>query len=93
MPKLITEFEEGFTLIQDKESDMVPLSCPVCNYFIDTDQDAQYYNEYKCCFDCGVKWAEGMNKEKWLKGWRPSSDIIQEDKNFRRKMISPLRFD
>jgi hypothetical protein len=93
MSKKITEFSEGFMLIQDEDMDSVPLACPVCDYFIDTDQHAEYYAKYKCCFDCGVKWAEGMNKENWKNGWRPDKEVIEAEKNFRRKMVSPLRFD
>jgi hypothetical protein len=93
MSKKITEFEEGFVLIQDENLEASALSCPVCDYFIDNDQHAQYYSQYNCCFDCAVKWAEGLNKDKWKKGWRPSTEEIEEEKIFRRKMITPLRFD
>ena len=47
MSKKITRFEEGFVLIQDDTQDDIPLTCPVCEYFISTDQDVFYYTQHK----------------------------------------------
>ena len=42
MSKIIKKFDEGFTLIKDEIENDVPLTCPVCEYFIRTDQDVFY---------------------------------------------------
>lgn len=92
MSKIIKKFDEGFTLIKDEIENDIPLTCPVCEYFIRTDQDVFYYSQHKCCFECAVKWAEGSNRVKWKEGWRPDSSIIEEEKKIRRKLVTPIRF-
>ena len=92
MSKEITKYKEGFFIIQEKSENDVPLICPVCDFFIGTDQDVFYYTQHKCCFECSIKWAEGHNKEKWKNGWRPSKEEISKEKSRRRKLITPLRF-
>jgi len=92
MNKKITKFDEGFVLIQDEIEDDIPLACPVCEYFISTDQDVFYYAQNKCCFECSVKWAEGSNRKKWKNGWRPTAEIVNKEKKLRRKLVTPLRF-
>jgi len=91
MSKKITRFEEGFVLIQDDTQDDIPLTCPVCEYFISTDQDVFYYTQHKCCFECAITWAEG-SREEWKNGWRPDPEIIDKEKKLRRKLVTPIRF-
>ena len=53
--------------------------------------DAQYWNEYECCQECAIMWAEGANKEKWKKGWRPEEEVITSEVQRRSKLVPRLK--
>ena len=65
---------QKYAVLKPDNFKMIPLDCPVCKFFMLKDDDIQYYNEYACCKECAITWAEGPNKEKWKEGWRPADD-------------------
>jgi len=77
-----------YAVVKHDSFELTPLDCPVCKFFMMTDEDLQYFNEYKCCKECGITWAEGPNKEKWKEGWRPNPDVINE-KSITRSILVP----
>jgi hypothetical protein len=62
-------------------SDM-SLFCSVCNFSLDYRHDFSYYNKYKCCRHCAMKWAESQY-DKWNQGWRPTTEEIDKYKQDR----------
>jgi len=70
---------DGFIVIKQKDNKklIMPFVCPVCNTFMREMNDSDYYRIFECCSHCAMKWAEGINREKWLSGWRPSKDEIK----------------
>ena len=84
--------EDGFVIVKDRGIKGQPLDCPVCGYFMLTDSDTQFWNDYQCCHECGVMWAEGPNKEKWKKGWRPEAEVIKLEVERRSKIVPRLKF-
>lgn len=82
---------EEFLVIKDERLEVTPLTCPVCGYFMTTASDEFFWQTYECCQECGVTWAEGRNKKKWKKGWRPKPEVIKEQVERRRKIIPRLK--
>ena len=87
----ITYHEEGFVVVKDRDLNIQPLACPVCAYFMKSSMDTYYWNHYECCEECGITWAEGPNKRKWKKGWRPAEEDILSEVQRRAKMIPRLK--
>jgi hypothetical protein len=90
--KEVSYHEDGFIVIRDTSVDIPPISCDVCSFFIKTAADTESWKEYKCCRECAVTWAEGLNKKKWIEeGWRPSKKVIQREVEKRTKIVSRLK--
>jgi hydrogenase maturation factor HypF (carbamoyltransferase family) len=64
----------------------IPLFCPVCDVSMTDKDDDAYFRTLSCCKNCGMTWAE-VNREKWLSGWRPAVDLVQQELNSRRTHI------
>lgn len=83
----------GFAIIIPNETGVVvPLSCPVCSMMLSTSEDSEYFREKKCCYKCGIKWAD-QNKELWNSGWRPSTESIEEEVKERQSFPVCLNLD
>ena len=92
LSKQITYHKSGFITIKDGSVDVPPISCDVCGYFIKAATDVEAWKEYKCCRECAVTWAEGLNKKKWIEeGWRPSKKAIKIEVEKRAKIVSRLK--
>jgi len=89
--KEVIYHKDGFVIIKDSDLDIQPIDCPVCGYFMTTSSDTQYWNEYECCQECGITWAEGPNKKKWKDGWRPDKNIIKKEIKKRSKIVPRLK--
>jgi hypothetical protein len=68
---------------------ITPLFCEVCEYPMKTSDDSAAYKMFGCCDRCALKFAFG-NKEKWEKGWRPTSEDLKEYKEERELLAKPL---
>ena len=55
----------------------VPLDCPVCKLAMRRQGDLDMYDVYACCEDCSLRFAQ-PNREKWLAGWRPTNEAIEQ---------------
>ena len=67
----------------------VPLFCNICNLSMSGQLDNMYYEKFKCCSSCGIKWAD-PNQERWRLGWRPEKVEIKEEVN--RRISIPISF-
>mgnify|MGYP001568265205 FL=1 len=80
---------DNLILIKPKKMSrkIVPFLCPVCKLYMRNKDDMIYYQEYECCSHCAIKWAEGINKNKWInEKWRPSKKELKEYINLRKSI-------
>ena len=87
----ITYHEDGFVISKEPGNSTQPLDCHVCGYFMLTDTDSHDWNEYSCCHECTITWAEGPNKKKWKSGWRPDPEVITTEVKRRSKIVPRLK--
>tara|TARA_R110001583_G_scaffold16272_8_gene66676 strand:- start:13225 stop:13533 length:309 start_codon:yes stop_codon:yes gene_type:complete len=66
-------------IINNRDGLCVPLFCPICEFVMNTSDDFDFYQEFSCCEECGVRFAQSRRKE-WLEGWRPEKDDIKKIK-------------
>lgn len=71
------EERKGYRIIRrgDFESDMSPLSCPICNCIVIDELDTLAISRSKACLDCEREVID-PNRLKWIEGWRPSEGEI-----------------
>jgi hypothetical protein len=81
MHKKITK-EMYSIIIDDNDSDHVPLFCNVCCLPMLMAEDDTSYRTFQCCSRCSTMWAY-QDKEKWSNGERPEQSIIDKDKELR----------
>jgi hypothetical protein len=72
-------------IIDDNDSDQVPLFCKVCNLPMLKNEDDSSYRMFQCCAHCSTMWAY-QDKEKWSNGERPEQNIIDKDKELRTRV-------
>lgn len=76
--RLIAEHPDGYFVVIPKEkSNKSPIACPVCETLFKTSDDDVAYLQFECCHFCSSAFAN-PNREKWLKGWRPSTAEIEQ---------------
>ncbi len=80
-----------YIIVKPDNFKLIPIDCPVCEFFMLKDDDIQYYNEYQCCKECAITWAEGPNKEKWKEGWRPDIKDVKKKTSIRRALVPRLK--
>jgi hypothetical protein len=74
--RLIAKHDAGFYLIKPADcKDGQPLFCPTCEHLMLTSFDEEVYQKFGCCDRCANDWAY-PNKEKWMSGWRPTSEEV-----------------
>lgn len=73
------EQKEGYRLIKrgDVKIKTVTLDCPLCECVVSDELDEISISRSSCCHDCEIEIAD-PNREKWLKGWRPSGIELHE---------------
>jgi len=54
-----------------------PFFCPVCEQVLSNTLDIESYHDVKCCRDCENDFVD-KNRVKWLEGWRPSKNEIED---------------
>lgn len=81
---------DGFVVLVDESSETPPLDCPVCEYFMRTSTDFEYWQKYGCCEECGIKWAEGFYRKEWKEGWRPDPEEIHLEVERRSTLVPRL---
>ena len=57
--------------------------CLICNYPLIYFEDFNTNDEYGCCHECYLSFAEARRKE-WLEGWRPTEKKIKSYINLRK---------
>lgn len=84
----MTETNHGCTMIvPNSELDVIPLSCPICNFLLRDHDDAIEYQKLNCCLECAESWAY-PDIERWESGWRPSPTQVKVEINKRNNMPS-----
>lgn len=74
--RLISKNPEGYSIIIPEHIDEhIPLSCPICDCLLRSQEDEMAYVDFECCSFCAMKWAH-PNRERWEKGWRPTSEQV-----------------
>ena len=61
---------------------MKNISCFVCECIIIDEIDEISINRSGCCFDCENEVVD-TNRKKWLEGWRPDSNLVEQIKSLR----------
>ena len=69
----------------------ISLTCPVCEEVMIKKEDDIYFKKFKCCFLCGIEWAD-TNREKWNNGWRPSESKIKKSLKIRNSSSRSFSF-
>ena len=64
--------------------------CNICSYPLLSKEDFRYNEEFNCCNECFLTFAESRKVE-WQKGWRPEkskidSYILIRNKNNRKEI-------
>ena len=59
--------------------------CDICSYPLVMRVDFMKHDEYGCCFECYMTFAEAR-KEEWKKGYRPDQTKVDEYIYLRKKM-------
>ena len=72
-------------IIDENDSDQVPLFCEVCCLPMTRNEDDISYSEFKCCDHCSTMWAY-QDKDKWKNGERPDQNTINKDKELRTRI-------
>tara|TARA_A100000164_G_C21927299_1_gene783776 strand:+ start:1564 stop:1848 length:285 start_codon:yes stop_codon:yes gene_type:complete len=83
--KVKVSLSEHYWVVENKDHDPVPLDCPVCELLLSDKKDVISYKQNKCCKSCSDVFFY-PNKEKWKKGWRPSLDEINNQREKRQSV-------
>jgi hypothetical protein len=68
-----------FYVIKNKNAQqLIPLFCTICSFPLLSHDDFMSQREYSCCLKCNMRWVE-PDKNRWLDGWRPSKEQINEE--------------
>ena len=64
--------------------------CVICDYILNSKEDFESAETFKCCHNCFLTFVEARKSE-WKEGWRPSKSrikeyIINKDINFKNKI-------
>lgn len=83
-----TTIRDGYRIVKRGNSEFTsfPLSCSLCECVLIDEIDEISMVRSGCCFDCEHEVSD-PNRERWLIGWRPSSEEINEIKS--RRLASP----
>lgn len=84
----IVEVKRGYRIVRrgNMEMDSFPLACSVCDCVLIDEIDEISVVRSGCCFDCEHEVAD-KNRQRWLEGWRPPAEVINEIKS--RRLASP----
>jgi len=88
----ITHYNNDIIITRPKEDrEYVSLTCPVCEESMIKFEDDVYFKKFRCCFLCGLEWAD-TNREKWESGWRPSKSKIKKSLKIRNSSSRSFSF-
>lgn len=83
---------EGVTIIKPKKKiRILPAQCPVCDVLFSSSLDLEAYSNSECCAYCETNYAY-VDRESWLKGERPSREIVEKDLRSRKMSTIDLKF-
>lgn len=77
----------------DKRTDPaegIPMFCSICNFALRTYEDRTSFEEKKCCYKCGITFADSRLDE-WKSGWRPSNEDVK--KEIEKRLEIPVSID
>jgi hypothetical protein len=78
MRKIVSE-RDGYRMIQkgDAALSVFPIDCPLCKCVVIDEMDTLSISRSGCCFDCENEIAD-PNRTRWLEGWRPEAEKVNE---------------
>jgi hypothetical protein len=78
--KFITDSDNmGFSVAIDENFSQSAFFCPICDFIMNNLEDPEFYQEFGCCSECGMKFAQPRRFD-WKKGWRPSKIEVDSQK-------------
>jgi len=80
MPDYFVEETRNIVVVIEPEYKSSDFNCPVCKLIIRGLEDVESIDNYACCTDC-QDFFYWPNREKWLKGWRPKKEEVQNKLN------------
>ncbi len=63
--------------------------CEVCEFPLLTSEDFEKDNNYDCCHECYLQFAESR-REAWKNGWRPKKSVVNSYISIKRKLYKRL---
>jgi hypothetical protein len=84
--KMICDLGDRYIIKPFEPTQIVPLSCSLCESLYRTRDDELAHHEFGACYPCAMKWAH-PNRKRWAEGFRPSKEDIIIDVESR----TPLR--
>jgi len=63
-----------------------PIDCSLCQCVIIDEMDMISIQRSGCCHDCEIEVAD-LNRERWLTGWRPAGEHLDEIRS--KRLSSP----
>ena len=81
--------DKVWVIKSSEASGYIPLDCPICDTTLRDKKDAASYEDWECCVSCSDKYGY-PNLDKWKKGWRPSMDERNAEREKRRMTPSYL---
>ena len=67
----------GFYVVVENNKQQAPFFCPICEFVLFTQKDFSYYDDYGCCWECGMKFVQ-KDVNAWNSGNRPTKDEISD---------------
>ena len=84
--RLVKKHPEGFYVIRPENSvAATPLFCPLCEFIMNSHYDDDAHKNFQCCDNCANEWAY-KNANKWVSGWRPTSEQVNDAVKARAKI-------
>ena len=86
-------YKESFTVIEPVSHNKKSLFCTVCKFILKNFSDLDSFENFECCHECYLKWAESRKDEWKNAGWRPPRDEIAKEIEIRNKLIKNLSLE
>ncbi len=64
--------------------------CEICKYPLLRLEDFEKDDEYQCCYECYLQFAEAR-REEWKNGWRPKKADVNSYISIRRKLYKEFK--
>ena len=73
------------------DENRLPLFCPICDLVMNRPGDITSFENFSCCSECSMIWAESR-REEWSNGWRPSKEDVEKEVQIRKRAPLSIQF-